>query len=220
MASARASAAEPGQVGPAGGTVLAVPPMSQRLHAGHYPQWGGGGDSWCSPTSVAMVLAFWGTGPDRAAMSWVPAGYPDRPVYHVVRHCWDYAYAGGGNWSFNAAYAARFGLRAFVTRLRDLTEAEAFVAAGIPLVASVVVRPHELAGADYRSDGHLVVIVGFTESGDVVVNDPGARDPATVRRTYRRGEFTRAWRSGSGGIVYVIHPPAVALPERPAESNW
>jgi hypothetical protein len=210
----------PDPAGPYAGHLLDVRPLSQRVHSGHYPEWGGGGDAWCSPTSVAMVLAFWDTGPDRDAMAWVPADYPDRSVYHVVRHCWDYAYAGGGNWSFNAAYAARFGLRAFVTRLRGLAEAEAFLAAGIPLVASIAVRPGELAGAEYASDGHLVVIVGTTESGDVVVNDPGARHPETVRRTYRRSDFLRAWLRGSGGIVYVIHPPAIAVPAAPDERNW
>jgi hypothetical protein len=54
----------------------------------------------------------------------------------------------------------------------------------------------------------------------VVVNDPGAPDPATVRRVYRRAEFEAAWRGGSGGIVYVVHPPSVPLPPRPAEANW
>jgi len=210
----------PSVAGPAAGRALDVPALSQHIHAGHYPEWGGGGEVWCSPTSVAMMLAFWGTGPDSAAISWVPCGYPDRPVYHAVRHCWDHAYRGAGNWSFNVAYAARFGLRSFVTRLRDLTEVEAFIAAGIPLVASLQVNPADLAGAEYTSRGHLMVVTGFTATGDVVVNDPAAKDLATLRRVYRRGEFERAWLAGSGGIVYIIHPPAATLPQRPADPNW
>jgi len=206
--------------GSGAGRVLDVPAFSQRIHAGHCPQWGGGGEVWCSPTSIAMLLAYWGTGPDVDAISWVDPAYPDRTVYHAVRHCWDHAYGGAGNWSFNAAYAARFGLRTFVTRLRDLTEAETFIAAGIPLVASVIVDPAALAGADYGSEGHLVVLAGFTPDGDVVVNDPAAHNLATLRRVYARGDFERAWVGGSGGLVYVIHPPAVPLPARPAEPNW
>ena len=209
----------PSEIGPAAGHVLDVPALSQRIHAGRHPEWGGG-DVWCSPTSLAMILASWGTGPDSDALAWVNPSYPDRSVYHAVRHCWDHAYDGAGNWSFNTAYAARFGLASFVTRLRDLTEAEAFIAAGIPLVASVRIDPAALAGADYASAGHLVVVSGFTTGGDVVVNDPAAWDPAKVRRVYRRGEFEHAWQHGSGGIVYVIHPPAVGLPRRPAEPNW
>ena len=206
--------------GSGAGRVLDVPALSQRVHAGNCPQWGGGGEVWCSPTSIAMVLAYWGTGPDAEAISWVDPGYPDPSVYHAVRHCWDHAYGGAGNWSFNAAYAARFGLRTFVTRLRDLAEAETFIAAGIPLVASLTVDPARLAGAEYDSNGHLVVVAGFTAGGDVVVNDPAAQDLATLRRVYRRAEFERAWVGGSGGLIYVIHPPAVALPARPSEPNW
>ncbi|HEX6869595.1 MAG TPA: peptidase C39 family protein [Micromonosporaceae bacterium] len=208
---------EPGR---AAGRVLDVPPLSQRIHAGRYPQWGGGGDGWCSPTSVTMVLSYWGRGPDPDAIAWVDPSYPDPAVYHAVRHCWDHAYSGAGNWSFNTAYAAGFGLRAFVTRLRGLAEAEQFIAAGIPLVASIQVDPTALAGADYASPGHLVVLAGFTEAGDAVVNDPGAIDPGTVRRVYRRDQFERAWLCGSGGVVYVIHPPPVALPRAAAEPNW
>jgi len=206
--------------GPAAGRVLEVPPMSQRVHRGHYPQWGGGGEGWCSPTSTAMVLAFWGTGPDAGATAWVDPSYPDPSVCHAVRYCYDHAYGGTGNWSFNTAYAARFGLRTFVTRLRDLVEAETFVAAGIPLVASIVVDPDRLTGADYRSDGHLAVVCGFTPGGDVVVNDPAAQDPSTVRRVYQRSDFEHAWRTGSDRLVYVMHPPAVALPVAPPEANW
>jgi hypothetical protein len=220
MASTTPSAGPPSPPGAAAGRALELPALSQRIHSGRLAQWGGGGDVWCSPTCVSMVLGFWQAGPDPDAMAWVDPAYPDRAVYHAVRHTWDYAYQGAGNWSFNVAYAARFGLRGFVTRLRDLTEAETFIAAGIPLVASVVVDPRRLDGADYTSAGHLVVIAGFTADGDVIVHDPAAWDPNRVRRVYRRGQFEHAWQAGSGGIVYIIHTPAVALPPRSTYRNW
>ena len=37
------------------------------------------------------------------------------------------------------------------------------------------------------------MIVGFTDDGDVVVNDPAAPANAGVRRTYDRGQFEDAW---------------------------
>jgi len=110
---------------------------------------------------------------------------------------------------------------AFVTRLRSLREAETFVAAGIPLVASVSWAAGELSGAPVSaSNGHLVVIVGFTATGDPVVNDPAAKTAAGVRHVYDRAEFENAWLPKSGGVVYVIHDAAHPLPAAPAQANW
>ena len=204
------------------GLELDVPSLSQEVHRGHYPRWDAGGEAWCSPTSVAMVLAFWGTGPTPAETAWV-APPVDAVVDHAARQVFDYAYEAAGNWSFNTAYAARFGLVAFVTRLRSLTEAETFVAAGIPLVASVSFDESEVAGAGYSTSGHLLVIRGFTRDGAVIVNDPASHlvaDNAQVRVVYDRAELEAAWLRGSSGIVYVVHPPTVPLPQPPAQANW
>ncbi|SCL33020.1 Peptidase_C39 like family protein [Micromonospora pallida] len=202
------------------GRVLAVPAFSQRLHAGHYPHWGGGGDSWCSPTCTAMVLAYWGAGPTPGEYAWVDPADPRPEVDHAARHCYDHAYRGAGNWPFNTAYAGRYGMDAFVTRLRSLAEAERFVAAGVPLVVSAAFRNGDVPGLDYDTKGHLIVLVGFTSNGDPVLNDPYASDDAGVRRTVDRHRFTAAWQRGSGGMVYVIHPPSVPLPPPPAQPNW
>ncbi len=210
----------PGPLCAAGGRILAVPASSQREYTGQYPHWDGGGDAWCSPISTSMVLRYWGTGPQPGDYDWVCADYPDGFIHHAVRHCFDYSFTGAGNWAFNTAYAARYGLSTFVTRLRDLTEAELFIDAGIPLVASIRFEPGALRGADYTTNGHLLVVVGFTREGDVVVNDPAAPGRATVRRTYDRHEFATAWLAGSGGAVYVMRPPELPLPPTPAEPNW
>ena len=114
-------------------------------------------------------------------------------------------------------------MTAFVTRLRSLTEAEQFIKAGIPLVVGVSFGEEELAGAGYGTQGHLLTIVGFTESGDVVSNDPASHaiaSNAEVRTTYDREQFENAWMAVSGGVTYVIHPPDEPLPPRPDEPNW
>ncbi|WP_256792030.1 peptidase C39 family protein [Terrabacter sp. Ter38] len=210
--------------GPACGTTLDVPTYSQEVHVGHYPQWDNGGEAWCSPTSTSMVVAYWGAGPTASETAWVdpPA---DAQVDFTARHVFDYTYDGAGNWPFNTAYAATRGdLRGFVTRLRTLTEAEAFVAAGIPLVVSVSFKKGELKGAGYGTNGHLMVVVGFTESGDVVCNDPASHLVASddqVRVVYDREQFENVWVPHSGGIVYVIRPADRPLPPAPAhEPNW
>jgi hypothetical protein len=160
-----------------------------------------GGNVWCSPTSVSMVL-------DHAGR--LPAA-TDIPAAAGQVH--DPAWGGTGNWSFNTAWAASLAGHAFVTRLHDLREAERFVDAGIPLVASVAYPKGALTGAPTRgTDGHLVVIRGFTADGDVVTNDPAASTERSVRRRYDRGQFERAWLDGSGGTVYVIHRDDQPLP--------
>lgn len=209
-----------------GGVVkdLAVPQYSQEIHAGEYPEYDGGGEAWCSPTSTTMVLGHWGTGPTKADVAWVDARFRDPGVDHAARYTYDGSYGGTGNWSFNVAYAATYGVHAFVTQLRSLAEAERFIAAGIPLVASVRIPAGGLPGfpLPQGSAGHLLVIRGFTASGDVISNDPAGPDNASVRRIYPRAAFEQVWVGGSGGIVYVIHPAGVALPPRVdgATANW
>jgi hypothetical protein len=206
--------------------VLDVPTYSQELHVGHYPQYDNGGEAWCSPTSTAMVLDYWGAGPTEADYAWVLADDPDHVdpwVDHAARHTFDYNYDGAGNWPFNTAYAGASGLEGFVTRLRDLTEAEAMIKAGIPVVTSVSFKKSELDGAGYGTNGHLMVIVGFTKDGDVVVNDPASHlipDDDQVRVTYDRQQFSDAWIGHTGGIAYVIHPDDGGLPVAKAEANW
>lgn len=195
------------RTGPANGVVLAVPAWSQMVHSGHYPEWGGGGQAWCSPTSVAMVLGYWDALPAPAAYAWVPDGHPAPWVDHGARMSYDHGYDGAGNWPFNTAYAGGLVEEAFVTRLRSLRAAERFIAAGEPLVVSIAFGPGELRGAPISSsDGHLLVVRGFQADGDVVVNDPAA-DPGQgeqVRRVYDRAQFEDVWQTASDGLVYVI----------------
>jgi hypothetical protein len=206
--------------GPGRGTVLDVPQFSQMIHEGDYPQWNGGGQAWCSPTSTSMVLGYYDALPGPRAYSWVPDGHADPWVDYAARMTFDYTYDGAGNWPFNTAYAAPRAGKAFVTRLRSLREAERFIAAGIPLVASISFGDGQLSGAPIGGTaGHLLVIVGFTDDGDVVVNDPAGRTNAAVRRTYDRAQLERAWLEGSGGVVYVIRDAAHPLPKG-EQTNW
>jgi hypothetical protein len=206
--------------GPGSGTTLRLPRYSQMIHQGHYPKWGGGGEAWCSPTSTTMVLGYYDALPPKSAYDWVPSGHPNPFVDYGARATYDHAYDGTGNWPFNTAYAATRTGHAFVTRLRNLREAGRFIEAGIPLVASIAFGPGELDGAPISStNGHLVVIAGFTLSGDAVVNDPAADRNRGVRRVYDRGQFEDAWLPKSGGLVYVITDADHPLPGG-THSNW
>jgi hypothetical protein len=186
------------------GRELAVPVRSQMV----YPD---GGEAWCSPVSLSMVMAYWA---DRTGKKDL-----DQPVPAVVRRTYDYTYGGNGNWPFNTAYASSLGFDASVRRFDSLGQVERCVAAGLPVVASIAWKGNELSGAPIpESEGHLLVIRGFDHLGNVVVNDPAGCDDSRVRRVYRRDEFARAWfYSGSGGVAYLVYPDGSA-PDRTVDA--
>ncbi|MEN9201633.1 MAG: peptidase C39 family protein [Thermostichus sp. DG_1_6_bins_120] len=179
------------------GKVLPVPQCSQMV----YPD---GGEVWCSPTSLAMVMAYWRreTGPCEPLVRSAVAGVYDR------------VYQGYGNWVFNVAHAAEQGLAGLVARLESLAQAEEWIAAGVPVILSFAWAEGDLQGAPLpKSNGHLAVLVGFDASGDPVVNDPAAKTDAEVRRTYPRAQLESLWLEHSGGTVYLIYPPNWPVPE-------
>ena len=84
-----------------------------------------GEQSWCSPTSTSMVLAWWA--------GQLPRPELERAVPEVAHEVRDPNWPGTGNWPFNTAYAGSFsGLRACVTRFSDVSELEDWIARGIP----------------------------------------------------------------------------------------
>jgi uncharacterized protein YvpB len=182
-----------GQPSAAAGEVLAVPGYSQRLRdpaiAGRI----------CSPTSLTMVLNYYGINV-----------IPEETAWGVMDRSGDLF----GNWPFNCAYAGSFGLQAYVAYLESLDDLRREIAAGRPVIASVIYRNSETVAQKLPvlhsapisyTDGHLVVVCGFTRRDGqeyVVVNDPAARDNASVRREYLASEFAAAWVQ----VAYLIAP--------------
>lgn len=174
------------------GKTLDVPKRSQLAYVG--------GEEWCSPASTAMVLGWWSARLSRPDLQW--------DVPEVARWVQDPQWPGTGNWAFNTAFAgAQPGLLAYVARLSDVAELEDWIAAGLPVVLSV--NNTVLQGRVGPPRGHLVVCVGFTETGDVVLNDPGTRHE--IRRAFPRQSLIEAW-AHSRRTVYLIHPETAAPP--------
>jgi hypothetical protein len=167
------------------GVNLDVPLRSQMI----YPN---GGNVWCSPTSLCMVMAYWGR----------HESIPDQ----VVPGVYDSVYDGHGNWPFNAAYAGSRGFSAHVARFTGFAELEREIVAGRPVICSVAYNREWLPNAVYpKTGGHLLVVRGFTLEGDVIVNDPAADTDEGVHVVYRRDLFQRAWLD-RGGVVYLVVP--------------
>jgi uncharacterized protein YvpB len=178
------------------GRTLDVPQCSQMV----YPN---GGNVWCSPTSIAMVLRYWGKG-----------GACAEQVHNSVAGTYDWKFDGYGNWPFNTAYAATYDLEAYVMRFTSLAAVEPWIAAGVPVVVSFRWQKGALTGAPVdSSNGHLSVLVGFDGVGNPVINDPAAEADEDVRRTYLRTELESLWLGGSGGTVYLVYPPGWKVPE-------
>ncbi len=145
----------------------------------------------CSPTSLTMVMRYWGVG---------------LSVPETIKGVRDAATGIYGNWPLNTAYAASQGLEAYVDRFYAVEQLESEIAAGRPVIASVRWRAGELDNASVASaeSGHLIVVRGFTAGGDVIVNDPAGRGDG-VRRVYKRQQFANIWLR-EGGVVYLLRP--------------
>ena len=144
----------------------------------------------CSPTSLAMVLEFHGFA---------------KSTREIADGVYDHAAKIYGNWPFNTAHAHRVsGMEAYVRRGAGIEDLEAEIAAGRPVIVSHSWKRGDLDGAPlHESKGHLIVVAGFTENGDIVVNDPAAK-PGEVRRVYKRTQFFKTWLQNAAGIMYLI----------------
>ncbi len=181
------------------GRLLPVPERSQM----RYPN----GKVLCSPTTVSMLLGFWAESLKRPDF--------DRDVPELASAIYDTQWKGTGNWAFNMACAgSQRGLRAYVTRLSDVAELEEWIAAGMPVGLSLCYD--RLRDKGPGPNGHLVVLVGFTEKGDPIINDPGTSQ--NVRKIFPRKNLVYAW-SYSRNTVYLVYPENSEIP-RDRFGHW
>jgi hypothetical protein len=130
----------------------------------------------------------------------------DRPTREVAERAWDPVHEIYGNWPRNVQAAYSLGVPGYVTRFVCWADVERMIAAGQPIIASIAVKEGQLHGAPYtQTAGHLLVITGFDDKGDVCVNDPAARDAETGQTVYKRAEMQTVWLD-RGGTAYVLLP--------------
>jgi hypothetical protein len=195
------------------GINLPVPQRSQELPQYNGLGYGGGGEVWCSPTSTSMVAAYWSNILNDPSLN---ESVPD-----TARDVYDFTYQGTGNWPFNTAYTGAHGLRSFVTRMYSLSQIEQWIKVGVPIVVSIAWGPGQLPGADISSTpGHLMVVRGFTSTGDVIANDPASPTDAAVLHVYPRAIFQSLWLNASNGTVYVNYPESWPTPAVDALGSW
>jgi hypothetical protein len=146
----------------------------------------------CSPTSVAMVMEYFGT--SVSTLDNAMATYDHENLIF-------------GNWGRAVQRAAELGFDAWLARFQSLEQVKSLIAQGLPLIINIKFKEGEFPSCPYKSSGgHLLVIRGFTADGDVICNDPYVRDKGDGI-VYKAGELTRAWLDNSGGVGYVLRTP-------------
>jgi hypothetical protein len=177
------------------GRALPVPERTQMA----YPH----GEVLCSPTTVSMLMGYWAQKLKRPEL--------DEGVPRIVEAIYDAKWQGTGNWVFNMAYAGSHrGMRAYVTRLSDVSEIERWISAGVPVGLSLCYNRLRAKGTE--PSGHLVVCVGFTPQGDPILNDPGTSKQ--VRKVFPRANLVDAWKY-SENTVYLVYPEGHEIPSDP-----
>ena len=145
----------------------------------------------CAPTSMTMVLNYF----DYAL--------PTRTVADLAYDSFNRIY---GNWPYVAAVAGELGLKSYVTRYPDWRGVEEQILKGYPVIISINFGANQLKNSPITSTaGHIIVVRGFTEDGQVVCNDPAASTKARGQVVYDRQELRRAWNNGVA-IITEIEP--------------
>lgn len=157
------------------------------------------GNTICSPTSLAMVMEYYGYNYDTEL---------------VASHVKDNGADIYGNWSFNTAYLGLTGLYGHVDRFYTVDELRKMISMDMPAVVSIKTKSaEELKGSIMPyPGGHLMVIIGFkVKDGEeyIIANDPAEHKKENVRREYKLEEFQRVWRK----IAYVISPDLKKIKE-------
>lgn len=163
---------------------LNVPKISQMVQQVNYNQ------DICSPTSLTMVLNYYGIKIDTITAA--------SNVIDTSENIY-------GNWIFNTIFASSKGVYSFVSRLNSYEELYFYLSRGIPVVASITFGPGELGKSPIKkTKGHLVVIKGIDENGDIIVNDPAGKNNDFVEVVYDSKEFAKAWFKNKYGTSYII----------------
>ncbi len=143
----------------------------------------------CSPTSVAMVMSYWG----------INIGTDD-----VAKMSYDKEHDIYGSWPLAVQAASQYGLKGWIEIFKSWHDVEEKIFAGIPVIATICFEPGELKGSiTERSPGHVIVVKGFSPDGNIVCNDPAGRDAKEGIVIYNRDEMEKVWFKKSG-IGYVI----------------
>lgn len=180
---------EAGDAGPRSGWERRLP-VPWRSQLGEEPAIAG---RVCSPTCVAMVMAYRGV---------------DRSTAEVARVAYDEENDIYGNWARAVQGAYCFGVPGYLMRFGNWDSVKRCIADGQPVIASVRIDRGQLSNEPSRvSTGHLLVITGFDGNGNVHVNDPVVSSSQQGVTRHPMDDLTKIWLA-HGGVGYILLSPA------------
>lgn len=144
----------------------------------------------CSSTSVCAVAEYYGI---------------NIKTEEFANITYDDYYKMFGLWWRSIQTAHKFGLNGFVRYFESFKEVEYYLNFGIPVISCISYKKGELTGSKTESSlGHVTVICGFDENGDVICCDPAEKDEKVGITVYKRNEYASAWFSSAGGVGYIL----------------
>ena len=161
-----------------GAYILGVPSFKQKANDPFSPD----GSSWrpqgyCGPTSLQMVLAYYGIEKARDDLALTACSSDGRVLDTNVRstgfrgHL--YAKGSGASWDGFLRQGQRFGFdKSKITQVSTSSTMRDRIAKGRPQIVSVRGTLNFKNGNSYTTAGHIMVVRGVRANGDLVINDP------------------------------------------------
>lgn len=144
----------------------------------------------CSSTSVCAVAEYYGI---------------NIKTEEFANITYDSYYKMFGLWWRSIQTAHKFGLNGFVRYFESFREVEEYLKLNIPVISCISYKKGELTGSKTESSlGHVTVICGFDENGNVICCDPAEKDEKIGITVYKRNEYAKAWFSSAGGVGYIL----------------
>ena len=144
----------------------------------------------CSSTSVCAVAEYYGI---------------NIKTEEFANITYDSYYKMFGLWWRSIQTAHKFGLNGFVRYFESFRDVEEYLKSNIPVISCISYKKGELTGSKTESSlGHVTVICGFDDNGDVICCDPAEKDEKIGVTIYKRNEYAKAWFSSAGGVGYIL----------------
>ena len=146
----------------------------------------------CSVVSTATVMDYYGV---------------DVKTAELAKVAYDKRYKMYGMWWRAVQSAHQYGFDGYVRHFRSFEDVKEYIDKKMPVIACICVNKNDIADdPNYETDGHVLVILGFDENGDILCADGGFRKEEDGILSYKREEFEKIWFVNGGGIGYIIMP--------------